>query len=75
MMKTVAGNVKFPATGRHGVGVDLGSAFGGGFVSFRPRKEYERNCRGITFYGSNDESGKVMRSRAAHMPSVMGRTS
>jgi len=51
-----APNVSAPSSGRHSVGVHLGSAFGVGFVRFRPRKEYERNCRGITFYGSNDES-------------------
>ena len=51
-----APNVSKPSSGRHSVGVDLGSAFGVGFVRFRPRKEYENNCEGIAFYGSNDES-------------------
>ena len=51
-----APNVSAPSSGRHSVGVDLGEAFGVGFARFRPRKDYEKNCVGIAFYGSNDES-------------------
>ena len=52
-----APNISKPSSGRHGVGVDLGAGFGVGLVRFRPRREYNENCEGVTFYGSNDGDG------------------
>ena len=50
-------NIKAPSSGRHSIGVDLGSQYVIGFVRCYPRNatsgQYYTNFNGLTFYGSN----------------------
>ena len=54
-------NINAPSSGRHSIGVDLGSAYGIGFVrcyrrSGNASNQYYLNVKGMTIYGSNNDS-------------------
>ncbi len=54
-------NINAPSSGRHSIGVDLGSAYGIGFVrcyrrSGNASNQYYLNVNGMTIYGSNNDS-------------------
>ena len=54
-------NINAPSSGRHSIGVDLGSAYGIGFVrcyrrSGNATNQYYLNVNGMTIYGSNNDS-------------------
>ena len=54
-------NISAPSSGRHSIGVDLGSAYGIGFVRCYRRSgtassQYYLNVNGMVIYGSNNDS-------------------